>query len=136
MGGETEDEVTSCITACAQGHLDLVKQLISNKADPSSKRGNDFTCLHAAAMNGKNEVLEYLLSRPEITTVNVSTTPQKYAPLHSASFGGHKECCKLLLTHQASLTMKNYRDETPEQTAARQNQSHIVQLLREWPALV
>ena len=46
-------------------------------------------------MYGHVEICEILLEAG--ANANAQTDPQKYAPLHSAAFGGHVEAIKVLL---------------------------------------
>lgn len=73
------------------------------------------------------EVVKVLIDQG--ADVNIQTDPQKYASIHSASFGGHLETVKLLVTNGADVTLENYRTELPIDTAKRQNQMNVVNYL-------
>lgn len=120
------DGPASIHTAANYGQLEVVKFLLGQEIneDPNLKRMNDFTPLHSAAMEGHTEVVEYLLEKG--ADINPQTRGQKYTPTHSAAFGGHLETVRLLMKLGADLNLRNYRDETPIQTAERNEQLHVV----------
>jgi len=60
-------------------------------------------------MFGLTDIVKLLITKG--ANVNVQTEPQKYAPIHSASFGGHLDTIKVLVNNGADLNLKNYRDE-------------------------
>jgi ankyrin repeat protein len=123
-------ELTALHWAAAAGQLDMVRFLLSPAvgADPRAARDNNFTPLHAAAMQGHAQVCEILLDAG--AGVDVQTSPQSYAPLHSAAFGGHMEAVRVLLAHGADRDLLNYRRERPADTAKRQGQGRVEQILR------
>jgi len=126
---DNPDELTTLHWAAAFGALKSVDYLMSNtvQADPRATRGNNFTPLHSAAMNGHAAICQALLDAG--AEINVQTEPQGYAPLHSAAFGGHIKAIKVLLSHRANCKLRNYRDEQPADTAKRQGQTKAAQLL-------
>jgi cytohesin len=96
-------------------------------ADVSAARMNNFTPLHAAAMQGMAEVCAILLelgAQPDVQTM-----PQGYTPLHSAAWGGHGEVVEALLRAGARTDLLNYRSETPAQTARRQGRFSVAERL-------
>jgi ankyrin repeat protein len=88
---------------------------------------NQFTAAHAAAMHGHADILELLLAAG--ADPNAQTEPQKYAPLHSAAFAGHDEAIRVLLARCARADLRNYRGETPAETAGRNHHVRTVALL-------
>lgn len=124
------EELTALHWAAGAGDLKIVCYLMSDaiQADPRATRINNFTPLHAAAMQGHSEVCQELLETG--VDVNVQTIPQGYAPLHSAAYGGYLEAIKVLLAYGADLELRNYRDERPVETAQRQNQNEVVVFLQ------
>lgn len=121
--------LTTLHLAAAAGHQSVVDWLLSEDvgADPAALRRNHFSPLHGAAMNGHARVCQTLLISG--AKANVQTDPQGYAPLHSAAWGGHTEAAKVLLANGARTDVRNYRGETPAETALRQGHSALVQLL-------
>jgi len=123
------DEMTALHWAAASGVIEAVNFLLSPavQSDPRAARGNNFTPLHSAAMQGHAKVCEALLQAG--AEVNVQTNPQGYAPLHSAAFAGHIEAVRVLLAHGADRGLVNYRAERPADTARRTGQEETVRLL-------
>jgi len=127
--GDDPDELTALHYAAAAGHEDLVLFLLAPpvNADAGAVRGNRFTPLHCAVMNGHSSVCTVLIKVG--ANVNAQTDPQGYAPLHTAAFGGHVEAVRALLAGGADRSMLNHRNETPAQTAARTGQDEARALL-------
>lgn len=125
------EELASIHWAAGAGNIEIVKYLLSDEVNenPSLTRGNNFSPLHAASMNGFTKIVELLIEKG--ANVNVQTDPQKYAPIHSASFGGHLETIKVLLVNGADLNLRNYRNELPIDTAKRQNQLETIKYFEE-----
>jgi cytohesin len=122
-------ELTALHWAAGSGSLETVRFLLAPPvgADARAARNNNFTPLHAAAMQGHAAVCEVLLAAG--AGVNVQTDPQGYAPLHSAAFAGHLEAIRVLLAHGANRELVNYRGERPADTARRTGQTEAAQLL-------
>lgn len=110
-------DLSALMVAGAAGHADLVSLLLARGGAPTERRGNAFTALHAAAMAGQDAVVARLLQAG--ADPNARTDPQRYSPLHSAAFGGHEAAVRLLVDAGAMLGVRNYRDETPADTARR-----------------
>jgi hypothetical protein len=122
-------ELTALHLASASGNIEAVRLLLAPpvNADPRAARNNNFTPLHAAAMQGHAAVCEVLIDAGADT--NVQTIPQGYAPLHSAAFAGHIDAIRVLLAHGADRTLMNYRNEQPRDTARRTGQAEAVRAL-------
>jgi cytohesin len=122
-------ELTTLHWAAASGSVEAVRFLLGPPvgADPRAARGNNFTPLHSAAMQGHAAVCEVLLGAG--AEVNVQTNPQGYAPLHSAAFAGHIEAIRVLLAHGAKRELVNYRGERPADTAKRTGQMEAARVL-------
>ena len=124
-GGPDPEKLTLLHYAAAAGSLGVVGFLASDAvgADINAARGNNFTPLHGAAMNGHESVCGLLVELG--ARLDVQTAPQGYAPLHSAAWGGHAGVVDLLLRSGARTDLVNYRGETPAQTARRQGQFKV-----------
>jgi ankyrin repeat protein len=123
------EELTALHWAAASGVVEAVNYLLASPvlADPRACRSNNFTPLHAAAMQGHAKVCEVLLRAG--AGVDVQTSPQGYAPLHSAAFAGHVDAIRVLLAHGADRELVNYRGERPADTARRTGQAEAVRVL-------
>lgn len=126
-----QEELASIHWAAGSGNIEIVKYLLSDNINESADltRSNNFSPLHAAAMNGFTKIVELLIENG--ANVNVQTDPQKYTPIHSASFGGHLETIKVLVNNGADLNLRNYRNELPIDTAKRQNQLETIKYFEE-----
>ena len=124
------DELTTIHVAAAAGHEDIVRFLLSDeiRADPRTATDNNFTPLHAAAMQGNARICQLLLDHG--ADPNMQTDPQGYLPLHSAAWGGHVEAVQVLLECGARTDLHNYRGEIPLKTARRQKRTAVVELLK------
>ena len=58
---DTENSFTPLHCASSNGHLDAVKLLIENGADPEDINENGWTPLHGAAQNGHLRVVKYFI---------------------------------------------------------------------------
>jgi uncharacterized protein len=123
-------ELTALHLASASGNVEAVRFLLAHPvhADPCAARNNNFTPLHAAAMQGHASICEILIGAG--AEVNVQTIPQGYAPLHSAAFAGHVDAIRVLLGKGADRTLANYRNEQPADTARRTGQTEAVRVLQ------
>lgn len=85
------EELSSIHWAAGSGNIEIVKYILSDEVNENASltRGNNFSPVHAASMKGFTKIVELLIEKG--TNVNVQSDPQKYAPIHSASFGGHLE---------------------------------------------
>ena len=122
-------ELTVLHYAAGAASLHAVRFLASDAvgADVNSARGNNFTPLHAAAMNGAADMCALLLELG--AAPDVQTDPQGYVPLHSAAWGGHAAAVEALLAGGARTDLLNYRGETPAQTARRQGHIAVAERL-------
>lgn len=123
------DQLTALHLAASAGHADVVSFLTSEAvgADSRALRHNNFSPLHAAAMQGHVGICKILLELG--ADPDVQTNPQGYAPLHSAAWAGHIDTVTLLLEFSARTDVKNYRGETPAQTARRQGWDEVAATL-------
>jgi ankyrin repeat protein len=83
------------------GHLDVVRALITAKADVNEKAANGFTALNLASETGHLEVVRALVAAK--ADVNANQTDGETA-LSLATKGGFAEIVQLL---KASLTLPN-----------------------------
>ena len=80
------------------GRLDMVKQALAENGDVNVKGQDDYTALHAAAENGHQAVLQYLLERGADVNARVTTGQ---TPLDLALAAGGLDLAELLRQHGA-----------------------------------
>jgi ankyrin repeat protein len=97
--------------AAKHGHLDCLRRLLSNEADPRLETASGQTALHIAAQNGQREIAE-LLARACVAAVN-HPAADGTTPLAVASGAGHAPCCDLLLRCRANPNIPDNRGVTP-----------------------
>lgn len=121
--------------AALEGNLRKVQALLSQEPKLiKSKDGLKWTPLHFAALAGKRQAVELLLSRG--AKVN-GKGKHGWTALHCAAYKGHKEVVELLLANGANVNARASRlsswpgwRETPLQVAERQGFTNVAQLLR------
>jgi len=121
---------------CEKGDLEKVKDYVKKLSDIealkdklANKKGVfGYTPLHEAVANGKFYVLDYLLTLTGNGSVNCQAN-SGYTPLHLAASSGHWECVKILLSHDADISIQDEYDKTPKETAELSSKSSIVRLL-------
>ena len=91
------EELSALHLACSIGNTEIVDFLLSPEIniDANIARENNSVPLHTAAMNGHTTICSKLIKNG--ANPNIQTIPQGYAPIHSASFGGHLETIQLLV---------------------------------------
>jgi len=124
-----DDKVGALKLAAAEGKLDEVKRLVE-KANIAVDQPDEYgdTALHAAAQNGRNEIVKYLLAKganPNVRNKVGST------PLHKlvASKYEQKNILKQLLKANADPTIRNGAGKLPEEFV--KNKGILIELLGE-----
>lgn len=86
--------------AAAQGHLEIVKFLISKSADINSHTENRSTPLRAASFDGDLEIVKFLVENgADVNKAN----KYGHSPLHLACYFGWSEIARLLLDNGAEF---------------------------------
>eukprot|EP00899_Mesostigma_viride_P000042 jgi/Mesvir1/10038/Mv08622-RA.1 len=98
------------------GHLSVVEQLISSKADVDAVAGDKSTPLHLAAAAGHLNVVHCLLSKGAKLEAR---NERGRTPLAMAAAEGRLEVVKYLLSLQADVNTKDVDGETPAASAER-----------------
>lgn len=87
--------------AVLEGNLPIVQLLLSRGADPSARDSMNATCLHAAAREGHEHLIDTLLAdeRSDVAARD------KYGrtPLHDAVFGGHTKAAAALVARASNV---------------------------------
>ena len=104
--------------------------LLENKADPCCPDSENYQPLHWAAKMGLIPIATTLLSCPKVSVNGCGAFER--TPLHMASFNGHEDMVRLLLTHGASINAKTNaadRNKTPLHEAAFFGRTEMVNCL-------
>jgi uncharacterized protein len=126
-----EDGFTPLALAAANGYEDMVKLLLTTKADANSRDNTGSTPLHQAAMIGSqhSDIVELLLTHG--ADVNA---PDRHGltPLHYAALVDNIKAVKILLTHAAKANARDSKvGDTPLILAAGKGYKDVVELLLE-----
>lgn len=96
--GETNRCDTSGYTAlhyaARQGHYDVCKLLVDNKAEVNARTNGGATPLYRAAMMGRDHIVELLINAGASATIQ---DDDGNTPLHRAAVNGHLNVAKILL---------------------------------------
>ena len=123
--------VTPMFIAAHEGHAEVVRVMINNKADVNASCAEGRTPLYAASCEGHEEVVKLLLDNK--ADVNASRHTNGATPLHVASVRGHVNVVKLLLANNADVNSRRLRGGTkgctPLFEASREGHADVVKLL-------
>lgn len=129
VNAKNKDGRTALIEAAMEGHVEVVRLLLENKADVNEKITKACaTALMAAACNGHTETVKLLLENK--ADINAETSNGGTA-LQYAAYKGHIEVVKLLLENKADVNAKIVGGRTALMAAAEKGYSDIVKLLLE-----
>lgn len=135
-GAEGRQWSGACIhAAVARSQMEIVKLLISCRADVHLTGSNQATLLWNAAYFNKVQMVEYFISQGidvEQEAVSQDDALMRYTPLHVASKSGHREVVQTLLAAKAACDPP--REEmchrrTALQDAIEEGHSGVVNLL-------
>ncbi len=112
---------TSLILASGEGHLGLVKLLISHKADIQIQNKSGITALSEASFAGHYEIVKLLLS----------LKIQDDQALYQAVSGQHIQIVKLLIEYKVNLNAISSNGDTALTAAVEKKNVEIVKLLLE-----
>ncbi|KAL1515064.1 hypothetical protein AB1Y20_004129 [Prymnesium parvum] len=118
--------VTALMLAARQGHLEMVKKLLSMKASVSARSTHGCTALSMAAEEGHAQVADVLVEHGS----DVAQLDNKnYTPLMRAAENGHSDAVKYLLTHGSPVDLVNDQGSTALMLAAWNGSQTCVELL-------
>jgi ankyrin repeat protein len=117
---------TPLLKAATEGHLSVVKYLLSNGVGLNVRDRNGRTALHKASLFGHKSVVEFLLSQGADVNDrdNFGNTP-----LSLAVVNGSKSVVQVLLGNKANVNAKDVWDATPLLLAVNKGFKSIVQVL-------
>ncbi|MFQ5779665.1 MAG: ankyrin repeat domain-containing protein [Nitrospiria bacterium] len=126
---ETEkDGMTPLWIASAGGYTDIVKLLITAKADVNLAENNGMTPLGIASAAGHTDIVRQLIRAK--ADVNAATT-SGVTPLYMASAEGRTDIVKQLITARADVNLATKSGATPLFAASAAGHADIVHLLME-----
>lgn len=118
--------MTPLLSATLKGHLDIVRQLIDCGADKGATDRNHRNALYFAILSRNIHVAKYFLVGQN---VNEPENLWGFAPLHTAANIGDLDMLKALVTHGASIYVKDNKNRTPETVAFEAGFSEVGQFL-------
>lgn len=123
--------VTPLIMAAKNGHTELVKLLVREKANVNERAGKSLYgagALYLSCQQGHYEVAQVLVANG--ADVNARLTQINIHPLFIAAERGHVKLVKLLLEHKAKVTYLNWNGVSSFGMAALSHKMDILPLLR------
>lgn len=114
--------------AVSSNNLEIVKLLLSAKADVQRANNQGRTALHLASRSGNAEITKQLIDAG--SDVNATTNDCRTA-LHTATWRGNTEVVRHLVAAQADVNIHDGDSWTPLFWAAKLNYRQITQLLVE-----
>jgi len=122
---------TPLIIASRNGHVQVVKMLLSAGADPDASNHSRATALSNASENGHLDVIKLLLD----AGANIHTkNADGMTPLALAAANGHTKAVELLLLRGADLKARTEKGDTALSLAAAGGHLETVKLLVRWSA--
>jgi ankyrin repeat protein len=155
------NEDTPLLSACADGHIEIVRLLVQDGADKGQKMAAGFTPLNVACQNGHMEIAQLLLEAGadknqaatdgstallvacqhghiEVVRLLVEAGADKekaatsgFTPLYAASQNGHVEVVRLLMEAGADKEKAATSGFTPLYAACEKGHVEVAQLLVE-----
>ena len=99
---------------CVAGSTAMLKEMISDfNYDPACVDEQDNTLLHTAALNGKSDMVELLITTYGSFCPVDGRNSRRQTPLHLACIDGHAKIASLLVLHHASINLRDEDNDTP-----------------------
>ena len=118
-----------CLHTGLSGSSDLVKYLISRGCDAYDKDSSERTVLHLACLEGKTELVEYLVENyPDMLTLRDETGK---SPFLYTGFFGSVELVEYLISKGCDVYEKDNKEETVLHHACQKGKLVLVQYLVE-----
>lgn len=114
--------------AAMNGHLGVVKLLLTNGAVLDVKDKSGATPLWLAAANGRLNVVEFLMSKG--ASIQTRNKVAGLTPLHIAALNGHKEVVELLLSEGANPHELTAAGESASQLGSRRGHREVADFLK------
>ena len=109
-------KTTALMRACQEGHLDIVKLLISHGANVNATNKDQMTSLLLSSQRGHVDIVKILILNGAIIN---QRTKQKATALILASQRGHLEVVRVLLGNGAEINAKDFHGHTAKSAAKR-----------------
>ncbi|GLV36690.1 Ankyrin 2 [Carabus blaptoides fortunei] len=121
------DGFTPLMDAVLYGHIESSRLLIQKGAKVNTRDEIDRRPLHYAVENDDAEMVELLLKEKRVDL----DAQDKYglSPLHDSAIGGYDSIASLLISHGASVNIKDKEHMTPLHWAAHQKHCQVVRVL-------
>ena len=100
------------LLACEHGNLEIVELLMRAGANVNDQDAEGFSPLHAAAGEGKDEVLRTLIEKHQ-ADIHSLRLLNGSLPIHTAASRGNSACIEVLLGAGVAIDATNDDDRTP-----------------------
>ncbi|WP_241158541.1 ankyrin repeat domain-containing protein [Cohnella candidum] len=123
-----KDGYTALHWASQNGHVNIVRFLLANGANPNVIDYEGFTPIEVATTHGNIEVVKALLA---VETTDLSITRNGYTPLHSAAACGHLDILQLLISEGMDIECRDSGGVgyTPLHWAVQENHFDVTKFL-------
>jgi ankyrin repeat protein len=116
--------------AIQEGHLNIVKYLVTKGVSVTRKYSDGFTPLDQAVGEGHKKIVAFLLN----IGVNVNQKTINGTALHTACAYGKLEIAKMLVRHGADTAIKDSRGWTPRSYAGYYGRKKLIDFLDRLPS--
>lgn len=114
-------------SACAQGNIDVVRELLALKAKVEERTHHGQTALHLAVHSGSLDCVSELLKYD--VSINAATFHEKATALHMACTEGYALITQELVRHGADVEALNILQRTPLHCAAMSGRTDVGKIL-------
>lgn len=129
-GASAPDAVFWC---CQNGYLEMLKVCVVDMEEIDTRDPEGYTALHLAAMNGHEDIVEFLHLELK-ASVNVANTKEESSrPIMDAAYNNNYGCLKFLIDHGADTEVKDESGNTALMYAVERNHGKCIRLLQPEP---